>query len=88
MQRTGQILFSEWLDRKEVQKKLKGQGGLIAYLGVNDLREAEKLAGIGSAGKNYHRRHDHAALDGYRFACPDRLWQGGQNHPDRRHGAL
>lgn len=36
--------FRSGLTEKEVQKKLKGQGGLIAYLGVNDLREAEKMA--------------------------------------------
>lgn len=36
--------FRSGLTEKEVQKKLKGQGGLIAYLGVNDLRDAEKKA--------------------------------------------
>lgn len=36
--------FRSGLTEKEVQKKLKGQGGLIAYLGVNDLRDAEKMA--------------------------------------------
>lgn len=36
--------FRSGLTEKEVQKKLKGQGGLLAYLGVNDAREAEKMA--------------------------------------------
>lgn len=36
--------FRSGLSEKEVQKKLKGQGGLMAYLGVNDAREAEKMA--------------------------------------------
>lgn len=36
--------FRSGLTEKEVQKKLKGQGGLIAYLGVNDAREAERMA--------------------------------------------
>ena len=36
--------FRSGLTEKEVQKKLKGQGGLTAYLGVNDAREAEKMA--------------------------------------------
>ena len=36
--------FRSGLTEKEVQKKLKGEGGLIAYLGVNDLRAAEQLA--------------------------------------------
>lgn len=35
--------FRSGLSEKEVQKKLKGQGGLTAYLGVNDAREAEKI---------------------------------------------
>lgn len=35
--------FRSGLTEKEVQKKLKGQGGLIAYLGVNDAREVEKM---------------------------------------------
>ncbi len=36
--------FRSGLSEKEVQKKLKGAGGLSAYLGVNDAREAEKMA--------------------------------------------
>ena len=36
--------FRSGLTEKEVQKKMKGQGGLTAYLGVNDAREAEKMA--------------------------------------------
>lgn len=36
--------FRSGLSEKEVQKKLKGQGGLSAYLGVNDAREAERMA--------------------------------------------
>ncbi|MGF6375991.1 butyrate kinase [Clostridiales Family XIII bacterium PM5-7] len=36
--------FRSGLTEKEVQKKLKGQGGLTAYLGLNDLRDAEKQA--------------------------------------------
>lgn len=35
--------FRSGLSEKEVQKKLKGAGGLIAYLGVNDAREVEKM---------------------------------------------
>ncbi|MFQ9894143.1 MAG: butyrate kinase, partial [Emergencia sp.] len=35
--------FRSGLTEKEVQKKLKGQGGLIAYLGVNDAREVEAM---------------------------------------------
>ncbi|MGN0659371.1 MAG: butyrate kinase [Emergencia sp.] len=36
--------FRSGLSEKEVQKKLKGQGGLIAYLGVNDARDVERMA--------------------------------------------
>lgn len=36
--------FRSGLSEKEVQKKLKGKGGLMAYLGVNDLRKAEEMA--------------------------------------------
>lgn len=36
--------FRSGLSEKEVQKKLKGKGGLTAYLGVNDAREAERMA--------------------------------------------
>ncbi len=35
--------FRSGLSEKEVQKKLKGAGGLSAYLGVNDAREVEKM---------------------------------------------
>lgn len=44
--------FRSGLTEKEVQKKLKGQGGLTAYLGVNDLRDAEKMAETDSKAKN------------------------------------
>lgn len=40
--------FRSGLTEKEVQKKLKGQGGLIAYLGVNDAREVEKMMDAGN----------------------------------------
>ncbi len=36
--------FRSGLSEKEVQKRLKGQGGLTAYLGVNDARAVEKMA--------------------------------------------
>ncbi|WP_251613195.1 butyrate kinase [Senimuribacter intestinalis] len=36
--------FRSGLSEKEVQKKLKGQGGLTAYLGVNDARDVERMA--------------------------------------------
>lgn len=39
--------FRSGLSEKEVQKKLKGQGGLIAYLGVNDARDVEKMIADG-----------------------------------------
>jgi len=39
--------FRSGLTEKEVQKKLKGEGGLMAYLGTNDERVAEKMADEG-----------------------------------------
>lgn len=32
---------------KEIQRKMKGQGGLLAYLGTNDLREVEDMISKG-----------------------------------------
>lgn len=43
--------FRSGLSEKEVQKKLKGKGGLVAYLGVNDFRDAEKMAETDSKAK-------------------------------------
>lgn len=43
--------FRSGLNEKEVQKKLKGEGGLMAYLGVNDLRKAEEMAETDSFAK-------------------------------------
>lgn len=37
------LCYRSGLDEKEMQKKLKGRGGLMAYLGTNDMREVEKL---------------------------------------------
>ena len=36
------LCYSGKFDEKEMQKKLKGEGGLMAYLGTNDLREVER----------------------------------------------
>lgn len=37
------LCFTSGMSEKEIQRRLKGQGGLMAYLGVNDLRNAEKM---------------------------------------------
>lgn len=37
------LCFSGKYSEKEIQKKMKGQGGLLAYLGTNDLREVEEM---------------------------------------------
>lgn len=47
------LCYSGKYTEKEMQKKLKGGGGLMAYLGTNDFREAEKKAAAGD---------EHAAL--------------------------
>lgn len=36
------LCYSGKFTEKELQKRLKGQGGLMAYLGENDLRQVEK----------------------------------------------
>ncbi len=38
--------FRSGLSEKEVQKKLKGKGGLVAYLGVNDAFSPERSGGV------------------------------------------
>ncbi len=37
------LCYSGKYSEKEVQRKMKGQGGLQAYLGTNDLREVENM---------------------------------------------
>ncbi len=41
--------FRSGLSEGEIQKKLKGKGGLMAYLGTNDMRDVEKMAAGGDA---------------------------------------
>ena len=41
--------YRSGLDEKAMQKKLKGAGGLMAYLGTNDMREVEKKMDAGDA---------------------------------------
>lgn len=36
------LCYSGRYTEQEMQKRLKGKGGLMAYLGMNDLREVEK----------------------------------------------
>ncbi|UYP00966.1 butyrate kinase [Oceanotoga sp. DSM 15011] len=38
------IIFSDLYNHKELKKRLIGHGGLVGYLGTNDLREAFKMA--------------------------------------------
>jgi butyrate kinase len=37
------LCFNSGLTEREIQKKLRGKGGLIAYLGTNDAVEVEKM---------------------------------------------
>lgn len=39
--------FRSGLSEAEVQKKLKGKGGMMAYLGTNDMRDVEKMIEAG-----------------------------------------
>ncbi len=39
--------YRSGLDEKQMQKKLKGQGGLMAYLGKNDMRDVYKMIEAG-----------------------------------------
>jgi butyrate kinase len=41
--------FSSKYSIKEVQKMIKGEGGLVAYLGTNDARDVEKMIEMGDA---------------------------------------
>lgn len=41
------LCYSGEYSKQELQKLLKGKGGLLAYLGTNDLRTAEQMAGSG-----------------------------------------
>lgn len=43
------LCYRSGLDEKAMQKKLKGQGGLLAYLGTNDMREVDKMIAEGNA---------------------------------------
>jgi butyrate kinase len=43
------LCFSGRYTQKEIQKMIVGKGGLVAHLGTNDLREAEKRAAAGDA---------------------------------------
>ena len=43
------LCYSGKYTEKEMQTKLKGKGGLMAYLGVNDLRDVEKKIEEGDA---------------------------------------
>ncbi|MDR2523672.1 MAG: butyrate kinase [Synergistaceae bacterium] len=44
------LCFSGKYTLKEIQKKINGQGGLVAHLGTNDLREVEKRVAAGEQG--------------------------------------
>jgi butyrate kinase len=41
------FLFEKNLSKKEVRSMIQGKGGLTAYLGTNDVREAESMAAKG-----------------------------------------
>lgn len=41
------MCFSGKYTEKDIQKKIKGQGGLVAYLGTADAREVEKMVDSG-----------------------------------------
>lgn len=41
------IIFSEKPDKKQVQERLVGRGGLMAYLGTTDARKVESMIGAG-----------------------------------------
>ena len=43
------ICYSGTRTHAEVKKMIKGQGGIVAYLGTNDMREVEDRAGKGDA---------------------------------------
>jgi len=38
-----EMCFESGLDKRAIQKKLRGKGGLVAHLGTSDIREAEKM---------------------------------------------
>ncbi len=42
------LCFSKKFTEAEIQKKIKGQGGLVAYLGTSDAREVEKMVDAGN----------------------------------------
>lgn len=42
------LCYSGEYSEKEIQRKMKGQGGLQAYLGTNDLREVEDMISKGN----------------------------------------
>ncbi|MBF7095600.1 butyrate kinase [Alkalibacter mobilis] len=42
------LCYSGQFDEKTMHKKLRGQGGLVAYLGTNDAREVEKMIAAGN----------------------------------------
>lgn len=41
------LCFSEKFTKDEIMKKIKGKGGLVAYLNTNDVREVVKMIGQG-----------------------------------------
>jgi butyrate kinase len=41
------LAFSGTLDRKQLQKRMAGEGGLYAYLGTTDVRKVEAMVGDG-----------------------------------------
>ncbi|MDR3265192.1 MAG: butyrate kinase [Synergistaceae bacterium] len=43
------MIFSGGYDEKSIMKKIKGQGGLVAHLGVNDSRKVEEMIIAGDA---------------------------------------
>jgi butyrate kinase len=42
------LCYSGCYSEKQMQKKLKGEGGLLAYLGTNDIREVERMIAEGN----------------------------------------
>jgi butyrate kinase len=42
------LCFSGKFTEKDIQKKIKGQGGLVAYLGTSDARDVEKMVDAGN----------------------------------------
>lgn len=41
------LCYSDELTKEEIGKRIKGNGGVVAYLGTNDIREVEKMISNG-----------------------------------------